>query len=120
MVNRIQEVLRELCGRADVRGAAVVTLDGLVAASELVEGMAADVVAGLASYLATTADRSLQEGGFGPCRRMSVDAEHGVVVLVALEDSYLVVLIDASATDRVPDDAIDAVAARLRDAAHLS
>lgn len=120
MVNTIQEALRGLCDHADVRGAAVVTLDGLVAASEMVEELAADVVAGLASYLMVTADRSLGEGCYGPCERLTVDAEHGKVVLVALEDSYLVVLLDASSSGHSCDGAIEAVATRLRGAARLS
>lgn len=120
MVNAIQEALRGLCEHADVRGAAVVTPDGLVAASEMVEELAADVVAGLASYLMITADRSLGEGCYGPCERLTIDAEHGKVVLVALEDSYLVVLLDAFSPGHGAGGAVDAVATRLRGAARLS
>ena len=109
-MNTIQAALRGLCEHSEVGGAAVVTPDGLVAASELVEGLAADVVAGLASYLMVSADRSLGEGRYGACERLTIEAERGKVVLVALADSYLVVLLNALTSGQGPNAAIDAVA----------
>ena len=65
-----------------MRGAAVVTADGLVAASSVATGLDPEVISGLASYLMMTTNRSLGEGGYGACTRLMLNATHGKAVLV--------------------------------------
>ncbi|MFM1874244.1 MAG: hypothetical protein RL398_3666 [Planctomycetota bacterium] len=90
----IADTLRELRRAAGVKGAAVVTADGLIAAAELDERFSSDVVAGLSSYLLMTTNRSLAEAGLGTTGRFELHATHGRAVFVALGEAYLVVLLD--------------------------
>ena len=93
-MSKIKDTLQELRRTAGVKGAALLTTDGLVAAEALDERFPSDVVAGLASYLLMTTNRSLEEGGLGSCSQFVLHATHGRAVFVALDDSYLVVLFD--------------------------
>ena len=96
-MNRLQEALTGVLVTSDVRGAAVVTADGLVAASALAADVEPDALAGVASFLMATTDRSLIEGGYGPVDRLAVRAAAGQAVLSRLDDCYLVVLYDQQA-----------------------
>lgn len=118
-MNKIQEILEELQRGPGVRGAAVVTHDGLIAAAALADGVEPDVVGGLASYLMMTTGRSLREGGYGACRRLVLNATHGKAVLTQLDDSYLVVLMDQFVELAAVERALEGATARLRDAARL-
>jgi predicted regulator of Ras-like GTPase activity (Roadblock/LC7/MglB family) len=113
-MNKIQDVVTELRGVPGIKGAAVVTLDGLVAAAALDAGTGADVVAGLASYLLMTTNKSLEEGGMGACSRLSLTATHGKAVFVDLAQSYLVVLFDQFADLAATRKDVDEAAARIR------
>ncbi len=118
-MRQIQEVISELKCAPGVRGAAVVTSDGLVAASALATGLDADVIAGLASYMMMATARSLREGGYGPCTRLMLNATHGKAVLVELEDSYLVVLFDQFAEVEQADVEVDDAVERIQQATRL-
>ncbi len=93
-MSKIKDTLVELRRTAGIKGVALLTADGLVAAEVLDERFPSDVVAGLSSYLLMTANRSLEEGGLGSCSQFVLHATHGRAVFVALEGSYLVVLFD--------------------------
>jgi predicted regulator of Ras-like GTPase activity (Roadblock/LC7/MglB family) len=112
-MNSIHDILAELRVAPSVKGAAVVTSDGLVASESLDERYRSDVVSGLSSYLMMTTNRSLREGGLGACNRFVLHATHGKAVFVALKDSYLVVLFDQFADLGAMQDEIGAVATRL-------
>lgn len=93
-MNAIHDTLEELHRTSGVRGASVVTLDGLVAAESLDDRFSGEVVAGLASFLLMSLNRSLREGGLGECTQFMLHATHGKVILTALDDAYLVVVFD--------------------------
>lgn len=94
MINQIQDVLTDLRRTAGVKGAAVLTHDGLLAAEDLEERFHSDVVVGLSSYLMMTTSRALREGGLGACSHIVLHATHGKAIFATLEESYLVVLVD--------------------------
>ena len=119
-MNAIHETLEELHRNSGIRGASVVTLDGLVAADSLDVGFSSDVVAGLASFLLMTMNRSLREGGMGECRQFMLHATHGKVVLMALDDAYLVVVFDQFADVQAVKGEIAEAAERIRRSSHLS
>lgn len=94
MSNQIQDVLNDLRRTAGVKGAAVLTHDGLLAAAALEERFQSDVVVGLTSYLMMTTSRSLREGGLGACSQVVLHATHGKAIFATVDESYLVVLVD--------------------------
>ena len=59
-MSKIHEMLTELRRTPGIKGAAVLTADGLVAAESLDERYRSEVVAGLTSYLLMTTNRSLR------------------------------------------------------------
>jgi predicted regulator of Ras-like GTPase activity (Roadblock/LC7/MglB family) len=113
-MSKIQDAIAELRHAPGVRGAAVVTRDGLVAASSLATGLDPDVISGLSSYLMMTTNRSLDEGGYGVCTKLLLNATHGKAVLVQLDDSYLVVLFDQFAEIDQADREVDEAVTRIR------
>lgn len=119
-MNKIHEVVTELHQTPGVKGAAVVTMDGLIAASALDASIVADVIAGMTSHLMMTANKSLGEGGLGGCGRLTLTATHGKVVFVDLTESCLVVLFDQFTDPASVSKDIDAAAARIRRSARLS
>ncbi|HLU40294.1 MAG TPA: roadblock/LC7 domain-containing protein [Planctomycetota bacterium] len=90
-IQDILDALREVPG---IKGAALVTPDGIVIGSSLSATLNTDVVAGLASFLITTTRRSLREGGLGKFTRFVLQATNGKVMLIDLGDSFLVVHTD--------------------------
>lgn len=119
-MSKIQDAITELRHAPGVRGAAVVTSDGLVAASSLATGLDSDALAGLASYLMMTTNRSLSEGSYGACEKLLLNATHGKAVFVALDDSYLIVLFDQFAEVAQADREVDETVARIRRASRLA
>jgi len=93
-MGKINDTLEELRRLAGVKGAAVVMVDGLVAAESLDERYRSEVVAGLTSYLLMTTNRSLREGGLGECAQFVLHATHGRVMFLALREAFLVVVFD--------------------------
>ncbi|MCR9245701.1 MAG: roadblock/LC7 domain-containing protein [bacterium] len=113
-MNAIQDALRDLHHRSGIKGAVVVTLDGLVAAESLDDRYPGDVVGGLASFLLMTLNRSLKEGGLGGCDQFLLHATHGKVILKALDDAYLVCLFDQFADVATVRQEVREVAQRIR------
>jgi predicted regulator of Ras-like GTPase activity (Roadblock/LC7/MglB family) len=120
MSSPIQESLVELRHAPGVKGAALVTADGLIAASSLDARFRDDVIAGLTSFLIMTTEKALQEVGMPSFMQFSLHATHGKAVIVDLEGSYLIVLLDQFAdVDRCRDE-IQGAAQGLRRSSHLS
>lgn len=113
-MNKMQELLVGLRRAPGVKGAAVLTGDGLMAASALDAACNAEALAGLASYLLLTTDRALREGGMGGCAAVTVHASNGKALLVGLDDASLVVLFDQFADPAVARREVEDTAARLR------
>lgn len=118
-MNVIKDVLLQLHGEAGIKAASVLTLDGLVAADALDSRFSSDVIAGLASYLLMTTNKSLREGGLGGCSQFTLHATHGKVILAALEDAYLVVVFDQFADIQAVRASTMDAAQRIRSAARL-
>ena len=119
-MSKIHDAIVELRHAPGVKGAAVITSDGLVAAASLATGLEAEVVSGLASYLMMTTNRSLNEGGYGPCTKLLLNATHGKAVFVELDDSYLVVLFDQFAEIGQADREVEDAVGRIRRASRLA
>ncbi|MCA8976622.1 MAG: roadblock/LC7 domain-containing protein [Planctomycetes bacterium] len=118
-MNAIQETLEQLHSTPGIKVASVVTLDGLVAAEVLDERFRSDVIAGLASYLLMTTNKSLREGGFGECSQFLLHATHGKVILSALRDAYLVVVFDQFADMASVRASVKTAALRIRNTSRI-
>jgi predicted regulator of Ras-like GTPase activity (Roadblock/LC7/MglB family) len=119
-MSKIQEALVVLRSAPGVRGTAVVTNDGLVAASSLATGLDGDVISGLSSYLMMATNRSLDQGGYSSCSRLSINATHGKAVFVQLDESYLVVLFDQFAEISQADVDVSEAVERIRRASRMT
>jgi predicted regulator of Ras-like GTPase activity (Roadblock/LC7/MglB family) len=119
-MSKIHDMVVELRSTPGIKGAALITSDGLVAAESLDERYRTEVVAGLTSYLLMTTNRSLREGGLGQCSQFVLHATHGKAVVTALEDAYLVVLVDQFADLAAARRDVQGVAGRLRRATRLN
>ncbi|MBK8099749.1 MAG: roadblock/LC7 domain-containing protein [Planctomycetes bacterium] len=93
-MSKIQEALTELRRAPGVKGGALVTADGLMVAQSLDPRFHDEAVAGLTSFLLSTTCKSLADGGMGTCERFVLHATHGRAVFAAVEESFLVVLLD--------------------------
>jgi len=119
-MSKIQDAVVALRHAPGVRGAAVVTNDGLVAASAQATGLDPEVISGLSSYLMMATNRSLQEGSYGACKKLLLNATHGKAVFVQLEESCLVVLFDQFAEIAEADREVEDAVARIRRASRLT
>ena len=88
------EILKELNGEVGVKGSAIVTRDGIVVVADLAPSMQEDVLSALSSFLISTTRRALGECGMGDFNRFIITSTHGKLVLVTLDDAYLVVVAD--------------------------
>lgn len=118
-MNIIQDTLTKLHAAPGIKAASVLTLDGLVAADALDPRFRSDVIAGLASYLLMTTNKSLGEGGLGPCAQLLLHATHGKVILTSLEDAYLVVVFDQFADLQDVRGSVAEAAGRIRASARI-
>jgi len=119
-MSKIHDAVAELRHAPGVKGAAVLTHDGLVAAASLDPALASEALAGLASYMLMTTNKCLAEGGMGACARLTLHATHGRAVFVDLSDSYLVVMFDQFSDVGLAKKEIDDAAARIRRASRMS
>ncbi len=90
----MEKILSELNSAVGVKGSAVVTKDGILVKSALDPGLKEDVVSALSSFLIATTSRALKECGIETFERFIITSTHGKVILVNLEDAYLVVVAD--------------------------
>lgn len=118
-MSKIKEALVALRGTPGVKGVALLTADGLVAASSLDEACNTDALAGLASYLMTSTNRALKDGAMGACTRVTIQASNGKAQIVDLADSTLVVVFDQFADLAAARRPVDEAVARIRRLAKL-
>ena len=119
-MSKIHDAVADLHQLPGVKGVALITNDGLVVASSLHESQQAEVISGLTSYLLMTTQRCLEEGGLGKATQYVVTATHGKAIVVGIEDSSLVVMLDQFADlARARREATDA-AQRIRRASRLA
>ncbi|MBX3464555.1 MAG: roadblock/LC7 domain-containing protein [Planctomycetes bacterium] len=93
-MSRIQDTVAELHRLPGVKGAALITNDGMVVAAALDDRFEPEVIAGLASYLLMTTQRCLAEGGLGKATHYVLTATHGKAIVETFDDSSLVVMVD--------------------------
>jgi predicted regulator of Ras-like GTPase activity (Roadblock/LC7/MglB family) len=93
-VSTFHETLVELRQAPGIKGAAVVTPDGLIVAHSLEARFRDDVVAGLTSFLVMTTDRCLREGQMEGMTQITLQATNGKVVFTNLDTAWMVVLLD--------------------------
>lgn len=119
-MSKIHEALTGLRSTPGVKGVALLTSDGLVAAASLDAACDAEALAGLASYLMTSTNRALQEGAMGPCTRVTIQASNGKAQIVEMPESSLVVLFDQFADVAEAQRQVQDAASRIRRASRLS
>lgn len=93
-MSKIHDCVAELHRLPGVKGAALITNDGLVVASSLHASLNAEVISGLTSYLLMTTQRCLEEGCLGRATQYVLTATHGKAIVVGIDDSSLVVMLD--------------------------
>ncbi len=92
----MREAVRELKERVGVRGALVMSSDGMVVAADLCDGLAPDSVAALASAAAGQARRAARDLGLGRTRRIIFTASFGRLVFVPVDELMLVIVTEPS------------------------
>ena len=88
----MREVIRELKSRVGVRGALVLTPDGVVVASDLCDGLDAASVAALAGAAVGQALRAAAALSLGTTQRVTLSADFGRLVFVPFEQFVLAVV----------------------------
>ena len=88
----IQETLTELQQTIASKGSLFMLHDGTVVAHALDESLDPDTVSGLTSFLTSTLNRGLSEGGMGGFSTFNIYSTHGKVLVVDLGEAYLVIL----------------------------
>ena len=119
-MSKIQDAIAELRHAPGVRGAAVVTVDGLTAAASLASGLDGEVIPGLTTYLRMTTNRILSQRDDPDDQKGLLDATHGKAVVVELDDSFLVVLFDQFAEISQADREVEDAVHRIRRASRLA
>ena len=94
----MDNILNQLNSSTGAKGSVVVTHDGMVVAGDIHWEVQKDVVGALSSFLVMATDRCLQQGKMGKLNRMTMIATHGKLVIIALQDYFLVVLVDQFAS----------------------
>ena len=118
-MSKIKEALSELRRAPGVKGCGLVTSDGLMVAYDLDRGFREDVVAGLTSFLLSTTLRCLNDSNMGSMSSYMLHATHGKVVVMDLDGSFLVVILDQFADMELCRPEIRAVAQQLRRTAKM-
>lgn len=90
----MRDILQELNQAVGVRGSAVVTRDGMVAASELTAELDEDAVAAMASTLVLNTINTLARVGFGEFSLFTIQASSGKMVVADAGVAFLVVVTD--------------------------
>lgn len=88
----MREVIQQLKSRVGVRGALVLTRDGVVVAADLCDGLQPDSVAALVSASVRQTDLAAGELGLGRAERITLTASFGRLVFVPLDELVLVVV----------------------------
>ena len=93
-MSKIHDCIAELHRLPGVKGAALITNDGLIVAASLAESLQSEVISGLTSYLLMTTQRCLEEGGLGKATSYVLTATHGKAIVVTIDESSLVLMLD--------------------------
>ena len=91
-MSKFKEILEELRKSVADNGALLMLHDGTTVEHSLEEGLDAELVSGLTSFLTSTLDRGLADGGLGGFTSFNIHSTHGRILIVDLGDAYLVVL----------------------------
>jgi predicted regulator of Ras-like GTPase activity (Roadblock/LC7/MglB family) len=93
-MSAIHELLGDIRRIQGVLGAAVMTTEGMTAASDLDPRFDEDTVAGLTSFLMSTINRSLGELTDSGCVRFTMHTTHGKIVVDDADGANLIVITD--------------------------
>lgn len=95
----IQQTLQELNGStADIEASALISIDGLMMASALPQGMDEDRVGAMSAALLSLGERAARELTRGPLQRVLIQGERGYVIMSAAgPEAVLTVLARANA-----------------------
>jgi len=91
-MSSIQEILNELRDSVAVKGCLLMMKDGIIVAHALEGGLEPDMVSGLTSFLTSTVNRVLGDGGMGGFTSFNIQSTHGKVLVTDMGQSYLVIL----------------------------
>ncbi|GAB4164148.1 MAG: hypothetical protein Fur0037_29400 [Planctomycetota bacterium] len=119
-MNKIQQILSDLCRAPGISEAALVTRDGLMAASALRDPGREETVAGLTSFLMMTTLRYLRETGMEDFTGFTLHATHGKAMFIDIDGAYLVALMDQFADPGVCRAPIASATAMLRKCSHTA
>ncbi len=119
-MSAIHELLEDVRRLQGVLGVAVLTPDGMMAASDLDARYDADTVAGLVSFLTSTTNRSLAEMSAGGFNRFTMHTSHGKVIIDDAEGAHLVVITDQFTDLSMIVHDIDDASRRLRRISRIS
>lgn len=115
----MKRILTELTAKVGVRGAAVVTRDGMVAASVLDGSVDEEAVAAIGSYLVKNTVRVLAEVKMEDVERVVIVGTRGKIIVVDAGFAFLMVVIDHTINLDVTMLDVAAAAYRLRKASRL-
>ena len=90
----MKNVLKALNSVAGLKGSMVVTLDGIVVASDLGGGLDEDTVAAVSSRFLMAAHEHAESVGLKGFSRVVLEGTHGKIVLVPAGKGFLVVIAD--------------------------
>lgn len=93
-MNAMEAAISGLAQSDGVRGAAVITEDGMMVASALQGRFDLDVVAGLTSFVIATTRRVMLADGYDRLDRFVVHATHGKFVLSDIGNAFLIAITD--------------------------
>ncbi len=97
-LERIQTVLGDLStGNPDIVGAAVISEEGLIIASDLPAGIDEQRVSAVTAALESIAERAAQQIALGKVSRLMIFAENGGALLCSGKKASLVILIKPNA-----------------------
>ena len=91
----MKTILAELNERIAARGCAVVAPDGILIASDVLEGADVDRLAALGAAILNEIGRDLKAAGLEAFTQVEMATEHGKVILVEAGPTYLLVLLGA-------------------------
>jgi len=90
----MKEVLSELNQEVGVKGAMVLTHDGVVVTAEIAPPLHSDQVAAIASNSIKDINASLKEMGASPFSKFIFNSTYGKMVFLETGTAYLVVVLD--------------------------
>lgn len=90
---KLAKVLKALNQTANTGGAAVVTRDGLLIASDLSEGIDAEILAAMTAAMEGAAETALSELKQGNITQVIADAEKGKILTVSAGEKAILVVV---------------------------